>query len=114
MERCSSAPPSGSCSSSPRPATSRSSSCASGAYVLDSTGAQALGDLITHLQHHHVTVLLSSVNDRHRQLINHLGVLDRLTDASHLLPTFAQALEHARSHCIRNRAMPLRAALGHS
>jgi SulP family sulfate permease len=80
--------------------------------VLDSTGAQALGDLIVHLQHHDVTVLLTSVNDQHRQLLAHLGVLDTLTDPNHLIPTFAQALEHARSHCIRNRGRSLPTAIG--
>ncbi len=81
--------------------------------VLDSTGAQALGDLIVHLQHHDVTVLLTSVKDEHRRLLAHLGVLDQLTDPNHLIPTFAQALDHARRHCIRNRQPPLQPALGH-
>ncbi|HEY4996870.1 MAG TPA: SulP family inorganic anion transporter, partial [Solirubrobacteraceae bacterium] len=70
--------------------------------VLDSTGAQALGDLIAHLQHHHVTVLLSTVSAPHRQLLQHLGVIDTLTDRAHLTPTFTAALEHARAHCARN------------
>lgn len=69
-----------------------------GVRVLDSTGAQALGDLIAHLQHRHVTVLLASVSDEHAQLLRRVGVLDGLAHPNHLQPTFAAALVHARSH----------------
>jgi SulP family sulfate permease len=72
--------------------------------VLDSTGAQALGDLIAHLQHRHVTVLLASVSDEHTQLLRRVGVLDSLAHPNHLQPTFAAALVHARSHHDRHRA----------
>jgi SulP family sulfate permease len=75
--------------------------------VLDSTGAQALGDLIAHLQHHHVTVLLTSVSAPHRQLLQRVGVIDTLTHPRHLTPTFAAALEHARTHCARNKQLAL-------
>lgn len=71
--------------------------------VLDSTGAQALGDLITHLQHRHITVLLTSVSEEHRGLLERVGVLDSLTHPNHLQPTFAGALEHARHHHERDR-----------
>jgi SulP family sulfate permease len=71
--------------------------------VLDSTGAQALGDLITHLQHRHITVLLASVSEEHRGLLERVGVLDTLTHPNHLQPTFAEALEHARLHHERDR-----------
>lgn len=78
--------------------------------VLDSTGARALGDLITHLQHHHVTVLLTSASTAHRQLLHRTGVLDTLTHPNHLTPNFDVALEHARTHCVRNR-LPLAASV---
>ncbi|MEA2176816.1 MAG: sulfate permease, SulP family, partial [Solirubrobacteraceae bacterium] len=43
--------------------------------VMDSTGAQALADLIRHLEHRGITVLLSSVRPEHRRLIERVGVL---------------------------------------
>jgi len=66
--------------------------------IMDSTGAQALGDLITHLEHRGITVLLTSVRAQHRPLIEHVGVLNRLAHENHLLPTLADALVHARRH----------------
>lgn len=75
-----------------------------GLRVLDSTGAQALGDLITHLQHRHITVLLTSVGGEHRQLLERVGVLDLLAHPNHLQPTFADALAHARMHHLRRSA----------
>jgi sulfate permease, SulP family len=71
--------------------------------VLDSTGAQALGDLIAHLQARGITVLLASVRPEHRRLIERVGALDSLAHANHLLPTIGEALAHARRHHVRNR-----------
>jgi sulfate permease, SulP family len=71
--------------------------------VLDSTGAQALADLIGHLQHRGITVLLASVRPEHRRLIQRVGVLDTLAHENHLLPTIREALVHARLHHLRNR-----------
>jgi SulP family sulfate permease len=72
--------------------------------VLDSTGAQALGDLIAHLQARGITVLLASLRAEHRRLLDRVGVLARLAHANHLLPTIDDALAHARRHHVRNRA----------
>ncbi len=72
--------------------------------VIDSTGAQALADLITHLEHRGITVLLSSVRPEHRRLIERVGVLDRLAHENHLLPTIDEALIHARRHVHRRQA----------
>jgi SulP family sulfate permease len=66
--------------------------------ILDSTGAQALGDLIEHLEHRGITVLLASVRAEHRPLIERVGVVSRLRHENHLLATFADALVHARRH----------------
>jgi SulP family sulfate permease len=70
--------------------------------VLDSTGAQALADLISHLERRGITVLLSSVRPEHRRLIEHVGVVSSLAHKNHLLPTIGEALIHARRH-LRNR-----------
>jgi SulP family sulfate permease len=72
--------------------------------VLDSTGAQALGDLIAHLQARGITVLLASLRAEHCRLLDRVGVLARLAHANHLLPTIDDALAHARRHHVRNRA----------
>ncbi|MBI5104022.1 MAG: SulP family inorganic anion transporter [Solirubrobacterales bacterium] len=72
--------------------------------VLDSTGAQALGDLVEHLQDRGVTVLLASARPEHRRLLERVGVLDALAHEHHLLPTIDEALLHARRHHVRNRA----------
>jgi SulP family sulfate permease len=72
--------------------------------VLDSTGAHALADLIGHLQHRGITVLLASVTPAHRRLLARTGALDALAHERHLLPTIREALEHARTHVRRRGA----------
>jgi SulP family sulfate permease len=74
-----------------------------GLRVLDSTGAQALADLIDVLEDRGITVLLASVRPEHRQLLDRVGVLQRLAHESHLLPDIGHALAHARRHHVRNR-----------
>jgi len=69
--------------------------------VLDSTGAQALADLVEHLRHRGITVLLASVTPAHRDLLARTGALDALAHERHLLPTIVEALEHARTHVRR-------------
>jgi SulP family sulfate permease len=72
--------------------------------VLDSTGALALADLITHLQHRGITVLLASVRPEHQRLIKRVGVINTLTHENHLVPTIRDALAHARLHHLRHQA----------
>jgi SulP family sulfate permease len=74
--------------------------------VMDSTGAQALADLITHLEHRGITVLLASPRPEHQRLIERVGVLNRLAHENHLLPTIADALDHARGHLQNPRPSP--------
>jgi len=76
--------------------------------LLDSTGAQALADLIEHLEHRGITVLLASVRPEHRRLLDRVGVLERLAHENHLLPSIDEALRHARRHV--RRAQPAVAA----
>jgi SulP family sulfate permease len=64
--------------------------------LLDSTGAQALADLIRHLQDRHITVLLASLRPDHRRLLHRVGVLDVLIHENHVVPTIREALVHAR------------------
>lgn len=81
-----------------------------GLRMIDSTGAQALADLIDHLQRQGITVLLASLRPEHRGLIERVGVLDMLDHANHLLPTIDEALAHARRHHLRNRRAAAAAA----
>ena len=80
--------------------------------VIDSTGAQALADLVSHLEHRGITVLLSSVRPEHRRLIERVGVLSRLAHENHLLPTLDEALIHARRHVHRRQAAAARGRPG--
>jgi sulfate permease, SulP family len=73
--------------------------------VMDSTGAQALADLIRHLEHRGITVLLTSVRPEHRRLIERVGVLSSLAHKNHLLPTIGEALIHARRHLRSQQAV---------
>ena len=63
--------------------------------VLDATGAQALGDLVVHLQHRGIDVLLCSLRPEHRRVIESVGVLDALTHDHHLFPTISEAVDYA-------------------
>jgi SulP family sulfate permease len=74
--------------------------------VLDSTGAQALTDLVGRLQHRGITVLLTSVRPEHRRLLERVGMLGTLAHENHLLPTLRDALAHARLHHLRNVRAP--------
>ncbi len=71
--------------------------------VLDSTGAQALADLVTQFERRHITVLLTSLRPEHRPLLEQVGVLDALAHTNHLMPSMDAALDHAHRHLLRNR-----------
>jgi SulP family sulfate permease len=73
-----------------------------GLRVLDSTGAQALADLVAVLEGRGITVLLASVRPEHRRMIERVGVLAALAHENHVLPTIREALSHARRHHVRN------------
>lgn len=73
--------------------------------MLDATGAQALGDLVTRLRDRHITVLLSSVRAEHRRLLKQVGAIEALAHENHLMPTINDALLHAREHHLRNREL---------
>lgn len=61
--------------------------------VLDSTGAQALTDLVAHLEHRGIAVLLVCVRPAHQRLLERVGALDH---GGRVLPTIAEALAEAR------------------
>lgn len=71
--------------------------------VLDSTGAQALTDLVRHLEHRGITVLLASIRPQHQLLLERVGTIDTLAHANHTFPTFDEAVTYAHSHVERRR-----------
>lgn len=72
--------------------------------VLDATGARALGDIVTELQSHGITVLIKGVRPRHMKILKAVGTLDRLTHSRHLFTSMPEALDHAHLHVRRWQA----------
>lgn len=68
---------------------------------IDATGAHVLADTIARLERRGVTVLLSGVQVRHRQVLTELGVYDGLAHERHLFDTTPDAITHARVHAAR-------------
>jgi SulP family sulfate permease len=69
--------------------------------VLDATGAQALGEIVTELEHRGVTVLLKGVRPAHERILRAVGALDRLAHERHLFDDLDAAVAHAREHLSR-------------
>ena len=69
--------------------------------VLDATGAQVIGSLITALERRGVTVLVKGIQTRHMLLAERVGVIAALRHRNHLFDALAPAVEHARSHVHR-------------
>lgn len=69
--------------------------------VLDATGAQALGEIVTDLEHRHITVLLKGPRAEHERLLGAVGMLDRLATREHVFSDLSSAIAHARVHVTR-------------
>jgi SulP family sulfate permease len=72
--------------------------------MLDATGAHMLVEVISALELRGVTVLLKGVQPQHLALVTNVGVIRSLRHHKHLFTTLAGAVEHARSHVVRNAA----------
>lgn len=72
--------------------------------VLDATGAQALGEIVSELEDRGITVLLKGPRPEHLRVLAATGALSRLAHENHLFTDLDAALEHARSHVHRERA----------
>jgi SulP family sulfate permease len=72
--------------------------------MLDATGAHALVEVISALELRGITVLLKGVQPEHLQLVTNVGVIRSLRHHKHLFTTLPAAVEHARSHVLRNAA----------
>lgn len=68
---------------------------------LDATGAQALTEVVTHLERRGITVLIKGIRDTQLRLADRIGVTDSLRTREHLFEQLGDAVEHARSHVRR-------------
>lgn len=71
--------------------------------VLDATGAQALGEIVSQLEARGITVLLKGLRPEHHKVLAAVGVLDRLAHERHCFDTLDDAVGHAREHVARTR-----------
>jgi SulP family sulfate permease len=72
--------------------------------VLDATGAQALGEIVSELEHRHITVLLKGPRPEHLKILGAVGALDELAHENHLFTDLDAAVAHAREHAARSRS----------
>jgi SulP family sulfate permease len=72
--------------------------------MLDATGAHALVEVISALELRGITVLLKGVQPEHLELVTNVGVIRSLRHHKHLFTSLPAAVEHARSHVLRNAA----------
>lgn len=73
---------------------------------VDATGARVLGEIVTALERRGITVLVKGVQARHEELFRTVGVLGGLRHHRHLFTELAPAVEHARSHILREGRAP--------
>ncbi|MDR3359686.1 MAG: SulP family inorganic anion transporter [Bifidobacteriaceae bacterium] len=66
--------------------------------IMDSTGAQVLGELVVSLERQGLTVLIEGIRPEHLALARGGGVTKAVRHAKHVFTEVAPAVEHARSH----------------
>jgi sulfate permease, SulP family len=69
--------------------------------VLDATGAQALGEIISELEARAITVLLQGVRPEHERTLTAVGSLAGLGSHRHVFSSLPDAIDHARAHAVR-------------
>jgi SulP family sulfate permease len=74
--------------------------------VLDATGAQALGEIVTELERRGVTVLLKGPRPDHLKVLEAVGALDRLAHENHVFSDLDAAIAHAHLHVGRGPRAP--------
>ena len=72
--------------------------------MLDSTGANALAELVVTLERRGITVLIKGVRAEHRTLLEQIGAIGALRHENHLFARLDPAVDHARSHIVRAHA----------
>ncbi|MEP7046312.1 MAG: SulP family inorganic anion transporter [Ilumatobacteraceae bacterium] len=66
--------------------------------VLDATGAQAIGEIVSELERRGITVLLKGARVEHLRILRAVGTIDRLAHEHHLFDNLPDAAAHARAH----------------
>jgi SulP family sulfate permease len=72
--------------------------------VLDATGAQALGEIVSELEGRGITVLVKGPRPAHLRTLAAVGALDRLAHENHVFEHLDDALAHARRHAFGDKA----------
>ncbi len=70
--------------------------------VLDATGAQILGEIVSELESRGITVLIKGARSEHLRTLRAVGTLDRLADHRHVFDNLDDAIAHARLHVQRS------------
>lgn len=70
--------------------------------VLDTSGANALAEVVADLRRRGIVVLLKGLRPEHRRVVESVGVLAELQHHRHLFADLDDAIEHARSHVRRS------------
>ena len=78
--------------------------------VLDATGAQALGEIVSELEARGITVLVKGARPEHRRTLAAVGALDKLAHENHLFDNLDDAVGHARAHVLRTPPPPTQRA----
>ncbi len=73
--------------------------------VLDATGAQALGEIVTELERRGATVLLKGPRPEHLKVLEAVGALDRLAHENHVFSDLDAAIAHAHLHVERGQRL---------
>jgi SulP family sulfate permease len=68
---------------------------------LDASAAQALGNIVEHLERRGITVLLKGVRPEHFRILEAVGSLDHLATEHHVFADLPSAVDHARIHVAR-------------
>ncbi|MDR1188216.1 MAG: STAS domain-containing protein, partial [Bifidobacteriaceae bacterium] len=72
--------------------------------IMDSTGAQVLGDLVASLERSGVTVLIEGIQSQHLALARGGGITRAVRHTKHVFTEVEPAVAHARSHIERENA----------
>jgi SulP family sulfate permease len=73
-------------------------------HMLDATGAQAIGEIVSELEHRGITVLMKGARPAHLRTLRAVGTIDRLAHQKHLFDSLDEAVAHARLHVQRGLA----------
>ncbi|HEY7627081.1 MAG TPA: SulP family inorganic anion transporter [Ilumatobacteraceae bacterium] len=71
--------------------------------VLDATGAQALGEIVSELERQRITALIAGPRAHHLRVLQAVGALDRLAHENHLFTDLDAAIAHAHRHVLREQ-----------